>query len=327
MPEIVDTINCLDDLPKFIKFQKSKKDKHELLGADRFYVLFQHYFSLVYRIAVSMFKWDINDTNLNMFVLEQDLINTGVAVIFKEPALDRLICAKAVGQGNLDVYGDYTEYQAITRNGLVYNGLVPGENCAVIFNNKLHTPLIQCVSTYAGDLAQAHHLIEVNTNQQKFTSVFTCTKETKKTLQDAYSMMQSGVPGIAIDSAVGQQLAQTQLFQPQSPYIADKLYTQIRSWWSLFLTNLGVDTVPFEKNERMNSSESSTNDEQVLINRDFMLEPRIVGAQQLKNVFGVDAMPHYSADTIDFALKFIHSQAHDETIELAKEAGGNIGNI
>ena len=90
---------------------------------------------------------------------------------------------------------------------------------------------------------------------------------------------------LAVVSSALQQLTLLDL-KPQ--YVGRELMELTRDYKNMFNEFLGVNNIPFEKNERLTDEEAMINEEANNLNSDVRLKPRIEAIEKANKLFGTD---------------------------------------
>ena len=273
---------------------------------------YQHYYSRLKELAISMFDWKNVPETLDVRYLELALFERGQAVFFKDEELGHL-CLNCSSINGLNVYGIPTKRRAFASNG--YNRDLDDKNSVIIFNNYLHTNSHGDISMYAGRLYELQRTMDVNVKAQKTPVLVQGTPEQKLTLANLYKEYDGNAPVIYADKNL--DLNSLKVLKTDAPYVADRVNQLKTEVWNEALTYLGISNVNIQKRERLITDEVTRNQGGIIASRYSRLESRRKAAEEINKMFGLNIEVDYHEDfqQVDFYM--------DESELGAETTGGN----
>ena len=273
---------------------------------------YQHYYSRLKELAISMFDWKNVPKTLDIRYLELALFERGQAVFFKDEELG-FLCLNCSSINGLNVYGIPTKRRAFASNG--YNRDLSDKDSVIIFNNYLHTNSHGDISMYAGRLYELQRTMDVNVKAQKTPVLVQGTPEQKLTLANLYKEYDGNAPVIYADKNL--DLNSLKVVKTDAPYVADRVNQLKTEVWNEALTYLGISNVNIQKRERLITDEVTRNQGGIIASRYSRLETRRKAAEEINTMFGLNIEVDYHEDfqQVDFYM--------DESELGAETTGGN----
>lgn len=191
------------------------------------------------------------------------LLTFGVAAVIRTDKFG--VIPQQCGVSGYNVY--YRPTRAIVTNPLfdkVYD-LVIGRDCELIRLSPDWRGIPDLIGHYADLLALVKTSIVTNLYNSRLAYVFAgSTKAFAESFKQMFDQITSGNPAVFVDKQlIGEDGSPNwQLFQQdlKSTYIIDMLQAAERCIMSQFYSEVGIPNIPFEKNERLTQSESTTGD-------------------------------------------------------------------
>ena len=257
---------------------KKQPTKADRLNDLTFKTLFNHYKNM----AINVFTWKNLPEGIEERYIEKTLFEEGKMLFFRDPAMSFM--ALKCGQGpHLDVYGEPLRWRA---EGLNYNKEFPREKVVLIENNKLRTPTHDTLLYFVRKIYEAERAMDVNLQTSKMPWVIVCDEKKLLTYKEIFRKIDSNEP--AIFGASGLSLDSIQVLPTRGELIVNELLDFSHGVENKLLTFLGVDNCPVDKKERLVTGEVDSNDHQVEINADLMLEARKRACDQINEMFGLN---------------------------------------
>lgn len=233
-------------------------------------------------MALNVFKWDGLPEGIEERFIESTLFDYGKILFFRDPAMSYM--ALRCGQGpNLDVYGEPLFWRA---EGLNYNKQYHRDKCVLIENNKLRTPTRETLFYFVRKIYEAERAMDVNLQTSKMPWVIVCDEKKVLTYKEVFRKIDDNEP--AIFGASGLSLDAVQVLPTRGEFICNELMDFSHGVENKLLTFLGVDNLPVDKKERLVSGEVSSNDQQVMVNAEIMLEARKRACVKINAMYGLN---------------------------------------
>ena len=191
------------------------------------------------------------------------LLCFGVAAVIKTDKFG--IIPQQCGISGYNVY--YRPTRALVVNPLFDRSydLVIGQDCELIRLSPDWRGIPDLIGHYADLLALVKTSIVTNLYNSRLSYVFAGgTKAFAESFKMMFDQISAGNPAVFVDkNLIGEDgNPQWQLFQQdlKATYIIDLLQAAERCIMSQFYSTIGIPNIPFEKNERLTQSESTTGD-------------------------------------------------------------------
>lgn len=254
---------------------------------------FLQYYNRLMGLSIGMFEWKNLPSSVDERFLELALYAMGMAVFFKDDAIDEYLALRCRIGGRWNIYNIPTLRTAYATNGYQYE--LDESDSVIIYNNEIRTNSMMEVELFSKRLYNLDRAIDVNANAQKTPILILCDDTQKLTMKNIYKQYDGNEPVIygykgIVDPGSFKVLA------TGAPYVADKLYSLKEQVWNEALTTLGVLNVNFEKKERMTTYEVVRNSGETMANRYSRLNARRQACKQINEMFGLDIWCDYRED-------------------------------
>lgn len=256
------------------------------------------YYERLEDIGLNCFKWKGLPDTVDERFLEMALFEKGVAVFFKDDAMDMYLALTVMIGGKLNVYRIPINRTAYATNG--YQNKLTEKNSVLIFNNRIHTPSKLDVEIFAQRLYNLDRTIDVNVNGQKTPIAILCDENQRTTMKNLYMQYEGNQPFIFGGKDLDVKGIQT--INTGAPYVSDKLYELKREYWNEALTYLGIANVQTNKKERLITDEVNRTMGGVFASRLSRLNERQEACKKINEMFGLNVSVEFNEgilDTID----------------------------
>lgn len=287
----------------------------------------RYWFSMLWDRVMSLYEWkgkdfEGKDATLNADYLEYTLMTQGEACFIKDKKglLRGLRCSRI----GLDCYN--WPLTLLATNPVLGNlqGKV-NKDCVWIRNNKFATPTIETIKYYATQLAKVQISLNVSLSNNRMTKVFQAeSDEQAQAIRKMVDDIDSGKLAVIQKPDIFSQImgggdssgSGIPVYSTPSEYLADKYLENMREILNDFYTTFGVNSsgANMIKHERNLSSEVNSNNQQIMINRVYWLEPRQKAAELASELFGVEISVDLREEDID-----IYSDLNDQMIDKEEE--------
>lgn len=288
----------------------------------------RYWFSMLWDRVMSLYEWkgkdfEGKDATLNADYLEYTLMTQGEACFIKDKQglLRGLRCSRI----GLDPYN--FPLTLLATNPVLGNlqGKV-NKDCVWIRNNKFATPTIETIKYYATQLAKVQISLNVSLSNNRMTKVFQAeSDEQAQAIRKMVDDIDSGKLAVIQKPDIFSQImgggdssgSGIPVYSTPSEYLADKYLENMREILNDFYTTFGVNSsgANMIKHERNLSSEVNSNNQQIMINRVYWLEPRQKAAELASELFGVEISVDLREEDID-----IYSDLNDQMIDKEEES-------
>lgn len=270
-------------------FIRSKKP------ADKYACFF---FNLLFDKAISLFEWrgkdfEGPDATLNRDYLEWCLLTQGEAAFIKDKngKLRGLRCTRM----RLDPYNFPEELLCANAKLGELKGRV-NENCVWIRNNKFAVSAISKIKHFSRQLAKIQLSLDISLNNNRMTKVFVAENDHQaQMIRKLVDNVDEGKPAVItkkyiMDSILNGSTNSIPVYGTPSEYLADSYIQDMRSVMNDFFVTFGVNASGANviKKERNIGKEVDSNNQEILINREFWLSTRREAAEKCNDIFGTD---------------------------------------
>lgn len=214
---------------------------------------FTVWFTRLSFLCLSAFKWENLPETCDERYLEKTLFTNGLTA-FYDSEMYGLIHSKATSAGKLNQYDNPTQYNLISN---VWNFTVPTKELVICRNNSLDIPTAVYVARFASRLEEIERAIDINLEQQKFSTMVRCDDKQRLTFKNIIAQYKGGTPFIYGDKMLNLKDA-FQTVDLSSPFIADKLLDIYHSIYFDCLRFFGIDSPSEYKRERVQTAEIET---------------------------------------------------------------------
>ena len=287
----------------------------------------RYWFNMLWDRCMSLYKWkgkdfEGKDATLNADYLEYTLMTQGEACFIKDKQgkLRNLRCSRI----GLDPYS--LPLTLLATNPVLGNlqGKV-NKDCVWIRNNKFATPTIETIKYYATQLAKVQISLNVSLSNNRMTKVFQAeSDEQAQAIRKMVDDVDSGKLAVIQKPDIFSQIMGggdssgngIPVYSTPSEYLADKYLENMREILNDFYTTFGINSsgANMIKHERNLSSEVNSNNQQIMINRVYWLEPRQKAAELASELFGTEITVDLREEDID-----IYSDLNDQMIDKEEE--------
>lgn len=293
-------VNKVDNIKKYMTYADTRNSE-----------VFWYNFNRLKLKAISMFEWINLPKEIDERYLELMLCQNGYVCFFKDqlvPDVDTYFALQCTLGGRFNVYNIPTVYQIYTASG--YNARRTAEDSVIIYNNLLHSPTVPLLMYHAYNIANVERTIEINLNQLKRPYIFLVPENQRYTFIKLVNDIKNNQ-----DVIIGNKDLNLDNINPINTITPNNtldLYTLKKRYYNEALTDMGINNLNVDKKERLVSDEVSSNDEDVLINRNSMLYARKMACKQINEMFGLDI-------DVKFRNEFMEEQKEDTRVFIDNE--------
>lgn len=261
----------------------------DLLNDLTFKVIYEKY----KLIAVNAFQWDGLPDGIQERHIEKLLFSHGKAVFFKHPDMD-FMCLEAQDTGKVNVNNDPLSYRAY---GVGFTHHLNADDCVIIENNKLRLNTDDFVMFFAHKLTEAERTMDVNIKACKTPVIFTCDDKDVLTFKRIFHQVDGNVPAIFADR--GLNLDSIQAFLTGVKFMGNELMDYSQSVENKMLTFLGVNNNPVDKKERVNTLETSSNNQLIESFAELQFEARQRACEEINKKYGLSLSVKRRYEVVD----------------------------
>lgn len=260
-------------------------------------------------LALSQFEWVNLPREIDARYIELTLLMQGFGAFFEKAPGVLAFCQGSQSE-MLDMYYNPQEVILVASNGsgtwkrrcndlVEYDAggtpYVAEQNAVACFDNMLRHPMMRYIELYAHRISRVDRITDVNALAQLTPWILQTDEQGRSDVINYFKQIAGCEPAVmvmntlAIDTTAG-------VLNTGAPYVADKLHDLIGDLVSDCLNMLGVDNIVGEKRERLLTSESDSNNEQLALTRRSRLECRQKAAERCNELFGTDISVKWAAD-------------------------------
>lgn len=283
----------------------------------------RYWFDMLWNRVMSLYEWkgplfEGPDATLNADYLEWVLMSQGEATFIKdkEGKLRGLKCSKI----GLDPYNFPVTILATNPVLGTITGKV-NKDCVWIRNNKFATSTIDTIKYYATQLAKVQTSLNVSLSNNRMANVFSAeTDEQAQAIRKMVDDVDAGKlaviqkPDVFAQIMGGDKANNMLVYSTASQYLADKYIENMREILNDFYATFGVNSsgANMIKASKNSVAEVNSNNQQIMINRVYWLEPRQEAAKLASELFNVDISVDIRYDEIDVPDEMDYIEHNDE---------------
>lgn len=165
-----------------------------------------------------------------------------------------------------------------------------GEDCALVHLQYNYAPVWDILRRYGYMLASCDASIAVNLLNTRVASVFGArNKAEAETYKKAFDQVTAGKPLVVTSEEIARKIGESVVFnRVKESYIAQDVEDLKQNIINDFLSDIGVNNANTEKRERLNSSEVSSNKQEVSAGAQCWLDTLNEGFNQANKLFGLN---------------------------------------
>lgn len=237
-------------------------------------------------IALSRFKWTGLPDSIDERFLERTLLVNGQAVFFKLG--NELKGTQVQLQPPFDIYHNPYRYTAIGDNNFRYE--IPDNEGVVVWDSMTRKLKYPYLVDWADELAELDELTRVNRRQQRNLVVFSGPEERKNDLAALTRDLEMNESNRITVGHLAESGVKIEAINTGIEYKQEKFHSDRSSTLNIIYSFLGIEHIPFEKNERLISGEADIATDIIARMREDALVPRKQAAKQLSELFGIDGV-------------------------------------
>lgn len=260
---------------------------------------FTDIYNRMQELALNLFVYDNLPDTCDVRYLELMLYEIGYCYFFREDISEiYLTLAGTMTGGKYDVYGNYTDYTAISFNGN-YRVNLNAENSVIIYNNFTRIPTKDQVMLFAWRAWNALRTADTNLAQQKTTKLLKVPQARRLTFANILMKIKGNEIYALVDDSIDVEQA---VIDFNVPFIADKAMNAYNAVWNEYLTFLGVVNHNSDKKEREVQIEVMGHMGQTEMCRTTMLRSREIGVDRINKMFGLNINVRFNSDLANFFM-------------------------
>ena len=240
-------------------------------------------------LACNMFPYKGMPGEINMNAVSKMVMLGGYAIFFKDKDLDKYFCLEGALTG-VDPYGYPNFAKPISKNiseGIIFPEMKVGEECIIIYANKVRSSALPYIVEYADKLAELDVAIKMNTRAMKHPLMLKTTEQKKESISSLMAQYEDDYYVVFTDqSLLDNTSLQVMDFKVSASEILNlqkEKETVVNEFFNVFGISGSV-----EKRERMISGEMNAMMEQVAVNREMWMGPQRDAIEKINKMFGLN---------------------------------------
>lgn len=267
---------------------KKRKDK-TLLENNKTYI---SYFNRFMLMSKNMFVWSNLPPGVTQRTIENALIFNGFAGFGYDDTIGY------VGLGGtyskLNINDEPLNFMLISKNG--YSKTFTSENCVPIFNNDIRQPLINDIELYAERLYNIQRTIDLNIISLRKPVIISSNDDTRLSQNNIIAEYEAFTPFIFLKKTKENLLTNFEVINLNQNYNLDKLTLLKHDVWNEACTFFGLANSNTDKKERLVEAEATSNNEQINMFREIMLQSRRLAVKQINEKFGLNIKVEFNTN-------------------------------
>lgn len=282
------------------RFRKARGEQWP--AAYRNNLSFRYYYNLLKSVAMSCFEWHNIPPEIDVRFLEKTLFEFGYALFFYDEIAEKYVALTCSIGGRINLYRIPMERRAYAPNN--YNVDRDMSNSVLIYNNMLHTNMVEEITKYAIQLSDIDMAIQTNVKAQKTPVLIRTSPEQLLTMKNMYEQYDGNVPFIFGDKDLA--MSSFDVLKTEAPFVAENLQFLKMQIYSEAMSFLGIESDPSLKKERLVADEISNSMGNVLANRYNRLNERNFACDEINRMFGLNM-------SVTFRSEFVPGASGDTT--------------
>lgn len=230
----------------------------QIVDTDKGYV-FSYFFWKIYDLFCSSINFvGIPDYIPKWFIMKV-LFWDGRGLMAYDEEVDRFLFTKMNLNGMPDVYNIPTNRQSYAVNGYLEDFYK--DNSVIFWDNYSMYPFANKAYMYAELLQSIWETRNQNLRLQFTPRVIVAPDSQKLTYELISKQYDQRIPVIRVNDSI--DVKNVNVLNLEVPYIADKMEQELRAVWSQVLCDIGYESNPIEKKERLVSSETGNNNGEI----------------------------------------------------------------
>lgn len=250
----------------------------------RDYITF-YFFNQIMNLFINRFKWEGLPPEIEPFYIERVLFFDGLGSFIYDDVVNMFAFTKVNLSGTYDIYNIPTDRWAYANNG--YLKEYGKTNSVIVWDSATAYPYCNSAMMYAEEMANVWRTRSINMFAQRTPVALGSSDDEKISYQVLGDEYANYVPIIKISDTLN--LKNLQAISLNAPYVVDKLEDELTVLWSRVLTDLGYESNPSEKRERLISEEVAGNNGQAEAFRNIGLSLRQRAINACNKLFGWNA--------------------------------------
>lgn len=266
-----------------------------------------YFYNQIMNLFINRFEWVNLPKEIEPFYIERVLFFDGLGGFIYDDVVKMHAFTKINLSGTYDIYNIPTDRWAYTNNG--YLKEYGKGNSVLVWDSPTAYPFCNTAMMYAKTMANVWHTRDINMFAQRTPVALASSDDEKLSYQVLGDEYANYIPIIKISDTLN--IKNLQAIALNAPYVIDKLEDEISVLWGRVLTDLGYESNPAEKRERLISDEVAGNNGQAEANRNVGLSLRTRAINACNKMFGWSAGVRFRSDLptpLNMPEKFLNNE-------------------
>lgn len=251
-----------------------------------------YFFNNIMNLFVNRFKYTGLPDTIEPFFIERVMFFHGLGSFIHDDVVDAFAFMKVNLSGMYDIYNVPEDRWAYANNG--YMKEYGKENSVIMWDSATAFPYYYTASMYAETMANVWLTRDINMFSQRTPVAIASSDDEKLSYQVVGDEYSNYVPVIKISDTIN--IKNLQAITLGAPYVVDKLEDELTVLWARVLTDLGYESNPSEKRERLISDEVAGNNGHTEASRNLALALRERAIDGCNKLFGWKAKVEFRSN-------------------------------
>nr|DAG50359.1 MAG TPA: upper collar protein [Caudoviricetes sp.] len=251
-----------------------------------------YFFNNIMNLFVNRFKYTGLPDTIEPFFIERTMFFHGLGSFIHDDVVDAFAFMKVNLSGMYDIYNVPEDRWAYANNG--YMKEYGKDNSVIMWDSATAFPYYYTASMYAETMANVWRTRDINMFSQRTPVAVVSSDDEKLSYQVVGEEYSNYVPVIKISDTIN--IKNLQAITLGAPYVVDKLEDELTVLWGRVLTDLGYESNPSEKRERLISDEVAGNNGHTEGNRNLALALRERAIDACNKLFGWNAKVEFRSN-------------------------------
>lgn len=276
-----------------------------------------HYFYKIKNLFCIRFEWENLPKEIPPMFVEEVLFWRGMGVFIYDDILNSYAFMRGNLTGMPDIYDVPNIREAYTSNGYISN--YGKDNSVICWDSPSRLPYCISARMYAHAMATTWRTKDLNMFAQRTPVTLVSTDEERLTFEVIGEQYENFTPIIKLKDSIN--LDKIKSINLNAPYIVDKCELELRDLKSQVLTDLGYESNPIEKRERLVVSETQGNNGETEAMRNSALVMRQRCADAMNKMWGLNINVKFRSILPSMVEEFIPN-TFTTSKQIYKEGGG-----
>lgn len=251
-----------------------------------------YFFNAIMNLFVNRFKYTGIPDAIEPFFIERVMFFHGLGSFIYDDVAEEYAFMKVNLSGTYDIYNIPQDRWAYASNG--YMKEYGKDNSVLMWDSATAFPYYYTTCMYAEAMANVWRTRDINMFSQRTPVAIASSDDEKLSYQVLGDEYCNYVPVIKISDTIN--IKNLQSISLGAPYVVDKLEDELTVLWARVLTDLGYESNPSEKRERLISDEVAGNNGHTEGNRNLALALRERAINACNRLFGWNAKVEFRSN-------------------------------